>query len=801
MKVLLSCLKEYIDIQETPEKIAELLTNAGIEVDGIEPVIPQFTGVIAAKVIKTEKHPQSEKLTIAQVFDGKNEITLVCGAPNCRPGITVALAPIGATLRPDGPLKPALHVSKATIRGQESHGMLCSEKELLLSDFHDEIIELDDIAPGTSLEALSLFQDVIFEVSLTPNLGHAMSILGIARELSAITGRPLKTKATDQVSFQLKKGSFTILLETKDCPRYSALLIKGIEVKKSPLWLRLKLERCGIRSVNDIVDLTNLIALEFGQPLHAFDADRIEDKQIIVRSAKAQEQALLLGGKEISLPVDAVVIADPKKVCAVGGVMGGELASVTEDTKAILLESAYFLPTSIRKTRKALGILSDAAKRYERGCDPRITLQALGYAAALLKKICPKAEIEGVYDSLQEDFKSKQLTCRRSRTSQILGYEVSIGDMEQCFVRDGFEAKWDGSDLFTVLVPPYRHDIKEEIDLIEEVSRLFGVKSELVKQMSYKGSEMNNSQLFLHERQIRERLLTENLQEFVTCDLISPKMVEIVRNHPIDQNSLVKVMNPVSEEQSILRPSTLPGLLDVVHRNICQRILDISGFEIGHVHFKNGDKYQGRSVFGIVLSGKASLAHFDTPAKEVDFFDLKGIVENILRSFAIPEALYKKSALSIFHPGRQAKIIVEGLQVGTMGELHPQVLRQFDISQRVLFAEFDIQDLFSLQTKERKFVSLAEFPSSERDWTVTVAEEISYEEMKEAIELLKSPILESISLVAIFRHEKLGPDKKNMTLRFVFRDRFKTVSQEEVDKEHARITTETVAKLTHKQPV
>lgn len=804
MKVLLSWLKEYIELPETAEEIAKLLTNAGIEVDGIESITPSFQGVIAAKVVKASKHPQADKLTLAEVFDGTKQISLVCGAKNCREGITVALAQVGATLYPDGVDKPVFEVAKATIRGVESSGMLCSEKELGLSDKHEEIIELQGVQVGEALE--KKFADVVLEVSLTPNLGHAMSILGIARELSAVTGRPLKKQVwQENSSFAPQSDRLKITLDTKDCPRYSALVIKSVQVLPSSLDVRLKLERSGIRAVNNLVDITNLISHEIGQPLHAFDFARIQESHIIVRAAKSKETAQLLDGTKKELPQGAVVIADTAKVCAVGGVIGEETSAVAADTKEIVLESAYFLPKAVRLARKALGVHTDSAKRFERGCDPRITISALRYAAELVKKMLPEAILESIHDIVQTEFLDRIITCRRSRASQVLGYEVSASDMEMCFVRSSFQAAFDGADLFTVHVPPYRHDITEEIDLIEEVSRLLGQREKLQGAGAYIGSMRPHNSLFLFQRNVRSRLLAENLQEFLTCDLISPKMVEIVKNHPIDQASLVKVMNPMSEEQSILRPSTLPGLLDVVRRNICQRILDVAGFEIGNVHFKKKDKYQERLVFGIVLSGEVTPPHFDAQKKEADFFDLKGIIENLLHTLAIPEVAFKESSVSIFHPGRQAKVMVKKgeeaeLQIGMVGELHPSILRQFDISQRVLFAEFDIQDLLEIKKKATKFEPLFEFPSSARDWTVTLPEAVSYEEILSCITACASPILESVSLVVIFRHEKIGKDRKNVTLHFVFRDKEKTVSQAEVDQEHARITQETLKALGKKYP-
>ncbi|MDB6082004.1 MAG: pheT, partial [Chlamydiia bacterium] len=791
MRVLLSWLKEYIDITETPTQLAELLTNAGLEVEGIEKITPTFQGVIAARVTKSTKHPNAEKLSLAEVFDGKTTHSIVCGAPNCREGIFVAFAPIGATLYPDGLDKPQLTISKATIRGVESSGMLCSEKELALADESNGIIELEEVTEGTSLD--TLFQDVAFEIGLTPNLGHCMSILGIARELSAVLGRPLKKKSwqsKEGASFSHQPGEFTISIDAKElCPRYSALLIKGVREVASPFWLRLQLERSGIRSINAIVDVTNLISHAIGQPLHAFDADTLHGKEIKVRTAKQNEEIRLLDGTVKRLSDETLVICDAVNAAAVAGVMGDLRTGVSDKTTSIVLESAFFSPVAVRRARKALGLMTESSKRFERGTDKKMTVVALQYAYELIKKIFPQAEIGGFYDVEERAAHQAVSTCRVSRTEKILGYSVSRDQMERIFSRLGFQVKWDGEDLFHVQVPSYRHDIHEEIDLIEEVSRSLGMNSEKATVNQYIGSELPHSPLFVAARQMRQRLLAEELQEFITCNLISPKMVEVVRNHPIDPASVVRVSHPMSEEQSVLRPSLLPGFLDVVKRNINQRTLDIAGFEIGNVHFKKDNQYQERQVLGIVLSGSAFADHFDSSKREFDFLDIKGIVENLLGSLFVASVHFEPSDIAIFHPGRQAKVISSGLQIGTIGELHPAVLRTIDIPQRVLFAEFDIQDLLALPHVSPQFEQLAAFPGSERDWTATVAEGVTYEAILSAIHQLASPLLEKVSLVAIFRHEKLGPNNKNVTLRFRFRDRLKTISQENVDQEHQRLTT------------
>jgi len=784
MRILLSSLQEHIDVTETPEKIAEILTTSGLEVDAIEYLKPTFTGIVAARVMKAERHPNADKLTLAEVSDGKNSFQVVCGAPNCREGLVTAFAPIGASLYPDGTDKPIFNIAKATLRGVESFGMLCSASELGLSKESDGIVELDSDMPlGTPLE--KAFADVMFEISLTPNLGHVMSVRGVARELSALTGIPLKKRLYDIDRRGMQQ--FTINNKAPElCQRYSALHVSNVKVAPSPFWLRLKLERSGLNSINTVVDVTNWIAHEFGQPLHAFDAATFEGTEIAIVKASGQESTTLIDGALHNIPKDACLIQDSKKVLAVAGVMGGLSSAVSPSTQSLFIESALFSPSSVRKTKKALNVNSDSAKRFERGTDPNGTAHALLAAFDLLEKLSPEVQCIANYDVQTASFLPKTVTCRLSRTSQLLGFEVSSDEMETAFTRFGFENSFDGKDLFTVKVPQFRHDIREEVDLIEEVLRIVGMKTDEAPS-HHTSSQYPNSPLFTFEREIRARLLTQGLQEFITCNLISPKMVETVKNHPIKAENLVKVMNPMSEEQSILRPSLLPGFLDIIKRNNNARTFTIRGFEIGSTHFRAGDIFTEQDVVGIVLTGKAEPASFDLAARDVDFLDLKGILENLFIGLGLPHLHFAASELSCFHPGRQARIMQAGLQVGTIGELHPAILRKVDIVERVLFAELNIQDLLKLRTATPRFEPLAAFPASERDWTINVPESLSFSAFEKAIREHASELLESVSLVAIFRHEKLGADKKNMSVRFVFRDREKTIGQKEVDEAHQKI--------------
>lgn len=798
MKILLSWLKEYLP-QVDPITLPEVMTRAGIEVDRVEEIVPYFAGVISARVQKVEPHPNCTKLRIAKVSDGKNVHTVVCAAPNCKEGLLTAYAPLGAKVAEKT-------IGEVAFGSVHSQGMLCSEKELGLSEHHEGIVELaSSMKEGSDLAAY--FCDTVYEVSLTPNLGHCQSIMGCARELSAFLDLPLAKKPW-QIESALKAKPTKKLKVTIEnstlCPRYSALMIEGLQVVPSPSWIRIRLERSGHRSVNNIVDATNYVSHELGQPLHAFDADRIhkgkeQHLELNVSGSKKGDTLSFLDEVTRPLPVDTIVIRDSSQILAAGGIMGGEGSSILPKTQNVVLESAYFNPSSILKARTKLCIITDSAKRFERGADFGITLTALEYALELLKVECPSLHLEAVCDEKSAEM-HKKITCRLSRTSAILGFEVSTSEMESAFSRLFLPATFDGQDIFTVEIPSFRHDLKEEVDLIEEVGRLVGLDRGDTRSPKFAMSSLAHDPLYLFETDVRRRLLALGLQEVMTGDLISPEMAHIVTDHIIPEDSLVKMLNPLSAEQSILRPSLLPGLLDVVKRNIAHRILDLAIFEIGHAHLKKKSEYQEPRIFSIMLTGMRYSAHFSEPSREVDFFDLKGLLENQFHTLGYGDLKVGSSSLSIFHPGRQAKIFVQGVHIGMIGELHPQLLKKLGLDVRVLFAECDFQELMRLKRKEQKMKDLALFPASERDLTLTCSKAVTFGELSRLVEKSKPKILESTELTSIYQSEKLGAHRQNLTLRFVYRDLEKTVSQEEVEKAHGETVSHIMNYLAEKYP-
>lgn len=796
MKIPLSWLKEYIDLPYTSAHIAQMLTSAGLEVDNIEITGQDFEKVVVGHVVKVEKHPNADKLSVATVSDGTQLYQVVCGAPNCKEGMKTAFAMVGAALRDKSGNE--LKIKHTAIRGIDSYGMLCSEKELGLSENDDGIIEFaKHLKEGADVS--EMYAETILEVSLTPNLSHCSSIIGVARELAAATGNSVRLPQIVCEEEPEEDIHASVKVEVHDfvkCPRYSCRLIKNVRIAPSPDWMQKRLEACGIRPINNIVDITNYVLMELGHPLHAFDFNLLSEGKIVVRDARANESFVTLDGKERILSKDDLLISDPVKGIAIAGVMGGVNSEVTDKTVNVLIESAYFQPQSIRKTSKKMGLYTEASKRFERGTDPNIVLKALDRAAMLMHELAEGHIISGTIDCKENRFAEKNVQCRLSRANSILGSHLSVNEIESIFHRLEMKSKWDGQDLFTVAVPTYRGDVQREIDLIEEIARIYGFDNLSKAQTHYHSSTLPNPPIFLFEREMRSRLIAEGLQEFITCDLIGPKDLELVQDRSISSDSYIKVLNPTSIDQSILRTSLLPGLLHVVKYNIAHQNHDIFGFEIGRIHFKNdGDQYKEQSVAGMILSGKTSPQTWDKKPCEIDFYDLKGILENTLNELGIKNFEFKANRLNTLHTGRQASIYVDSLEIGSIGEVHPSILRRLDVSQRIYFAELNLHDLIQVRSREQKMEEISIYPCSERDWTTTLHDAIPMEEIFQSIRSIGSAYLENVSLLDIYRSDKIGKEMKNVTLRFVYRDKHKTIEQETVEAEHARLTTESLKLL------
>lgn len=784
MKIPLSWLKEYLPTQLTPEQIAESLTVIGLEVEAMEPKPLSFEGVVVGEVVETKSHPEADKLCVAAVSDGEQTYQVVCGAPNCRPGLKTPFAKVGAKVGDT-------RIKRTKLRGVESEGMLCSHEELELPEgIPDGIMELpQDLKAGTDLAAL--YGDLIFEIALTPNLAHCASVRGIARELAALTLEPLnypKYSPLEESDEKIEDHASVTVENKEACPRYACRLIKGVKVAPSPGWLKERVESCGMRSVNNIVDITNLVLLEFGHPLHAFDFDTLDERRIVVRNARKGEKLTTLDGKE-RFPTEAMLmICDEKKPVAAAGIMGTESTEVTEKTTSLLLESAYFEPGQVRRTSKHLALHTEASYRFERGTDPNGILEALERAAAWIGEIAGGTALRGILDEKAKDFPQAVVACRVSRTNQILGTKLAGSEIETIFKRLGLSIHASKEDLIEVKIPTYRHDIHHEIDLIEEVARLYGFDNIHKRERAlFRTGSLSHSPAYLFEKEIRTRLIAEGLQELLSCDLISPEEAALVKPDCMPSRSVIKLLNPRSIQQSVLRPSLLPGLLNIVKTNADHGTHSLSGFEVGRLHFKTKDRYLEPTVASLILTGQKSEHHWENKSNILDFYDLKGIIENLLNTLNIQPAAFLPTHYENFHPGRQASVRVGEMEIGIMGEVHPETLKKLGLTHPVYFAELNLEDLRAASRPDVKMAPLPLYPSSSRDWTVTISEEIPVGVLLEKIKTIPSKRLESVLLLDVYRSEGLGSDRKNVTLRFIYRDRDKTLSIEAVENEHARI--------------
>ncbi len=785
MKLPLSMIKSLIQIDLPIAKISETLTLLGIEVDGILNEQPPFAKVVVGEVISAKRHPNGEKLQVAEVSDGSRIYQIVCAAPNCRAGIKTAFAPEGAVLTDsDGMLR---RIEKSSIRGVESMGMLCSASELRISEESDgHIIELpEEMLPGQDLSGL--LWDPIFELSLTPNLGHCMSALGIARELSAATQKPVtrpKNELLENNHSPIEKKIKVHVEEDRLAPRYMCRLIEGVKIGPSPFWLRRQIEACGMKPIHNAVDIANYIMMKFGQPLHAFDYGLLEGKTLSVSAAKKTVSFKGLDGVDREVPAGAILISDGVKPVAIAGILGSGDSAVSSGTVDILLEAAFFDPMSIRIASKKMGLRTESSQRFEKGIDPVGVEEALDAACQLILVLCGGKLAKGKIDLKKSSFPPKELTCRTDRVNQILGSKLSFTEIDEIFHRLSFKTQALKGDL-QVSVPYYRFDIAEEIDLIEEVARIYGYNNLEKTSPRCTISQIPHDPAYLFEKEFRSRLLRLGLQEFLNCDLISPQMSDLFKEIASPSISTLQSIYSKSEEYSVLRTSLLPGLLQTVKRNIDQKNPTFSAFEIGRIHFLQQGKPVEIPMGAILWTGKSDPNHWGQKARDADFFDLKGLLESLFQSLHISDYSFNPSQHLSFHPGRQTDIHMNGLVIGSLGEVHPALLEKFDIKQRVYYAELNMEQLASQKKSQRKMSQLSQFPSSERDWTIPLDIETPIDKIFKSVHSVQSPLLEQVDLIDLYIPD--GSLKKNATFRFTYRDRLKTVSFEEVEAEHAKI--------------
>ena len=793
MNVTLNWLKNYIDFDLSPSELADRLTMLGIEVESVKQLGTELEGIVVGSVTAIRPHPNADKLVLCQVDVGKTEeLQIVCGAPNVREGMLAPVATIGATL-PIG-----LTIKRAKLRGETSHGMLCSEKELGLSEDAAGLMELPTDTPlGISLsEALGL-DDVVFELEITPNRPDCLSLIGVAREIRAETGNALKLPQVDIKEDETDIREMTsVTIEASDlCPRYAARVIRGVKVGQSPTWLQQRLESVGVGVINNIVDITNFVLMEYGQPLHAFDYHKLTENRIVVRRATAGENITTLDEVERELTPDMLVIADAEKPVALAGVMGGYDSEITETTADVLLESAYFNPSSVRATAKALGVSTEASYRFERGADPGVVLAALDRAAQLIAELAGGSVCNGIVDVYPGDQPLHQVQLRSERVNFILGTALEASEMAQILSDLGFNVKANGTGNYQVTVPTFRSDITREIDLIEEIARVYGYDN--IPTTLPKGDipvpALNPSTEV--RKRIKHFLLAAGMMEAINYSFCDPNCFDKIRFTADDPHrDALKLRNPLSPEMSVLRTTLIPSLLENAQHNRNHQIDTIALFEIGSVFIRNGAQKEPERVTGI-LAGQIGDGVYSNPYREPDFYDIKGLVEGILEVCGVVNYTLQKTDAPTFHPGRNAAVLLDNKQLGTFGEVHPEVLENYDLPYKAYLFDFDMEALVDAAIFAKRFEPIPIYPTIERDLAIVVDKELLSDMPTELIYATGGELVKSVRLFDVYEGEQVPEGKKSLAYAITYHSATETLTDKAVNALHDKVVEHLNQKL------
>ena len=793
MKVSLNWLREYVDITLPLDDLAEKLTMAGLEVKGTEVIGGSWENIVVGQITAVNPHPNADRLTLPTVDLGTEQATVVCGAPNLRVGDKIAFARVGAQLI-DGDSGQAVRLKSAKIRGVVSSGMVCSEKELGISDRHEGIMVLPDEAPiGTPLG--DYLGDVILNLEVTPNRPDCLSVIGIAREIAALTGQSLHLAEVgyEEVAPPIDQQIAVEISAPDLCPRYCASLITGIEVAESPAWMQQRLLACGMRPINNIVDVTNYVMLEYGQPLHAFDYERIRGKKIIVRRASNGENVVSLDGVERTLAGDMLVIADGERAVAVAGVMGGANSEVTEGTTSILLEAASFNPASIHYTGRILRLPSEACMRFERGIRAELTLPALKRATQLMAQLAGGEAARGLADAYPGKLEPEPILLSTGEVKRILGVDFSLDQIVDGLTSLGFECKQSGSASEVLVMAPYwRSDIHLAVDLIEEVARITGYDSIPTTMLSQPIPRQNPEPIIGLKREVRGSLTGYGFQEIISYSLTSLEMLNRLstRPYPVEPVPL-RVANPMTAEQEYLRPSLRANLLAALSANRRHEDGGIRLFELGKVYLpRPNDLPDEPEMLCGILSGPRLEESWQGGDESLDFFDTKGVVEGLLSQFGLA-ANFEECSDHGLHSTKQAAIVIGGNRLGVVGELHPEVLESFEITGAAHLFEIDLIALLPFTIDRRMFKPVPRFPAIVRDIALVVGAEITHQKV---LDIIKGfPLVERVTIFDVYSGEQVPRGRQSLAYRITFQSPAHTLTDEEVNKVQQQI----LDKLSH----
>jgi len=795
MKVSLNWLKEHVDIELSPEDLGHLLTMAGLEVEGLEVVGQNLDDILVARILEVSPHPNADRLSLCRVDTGSEIISVVCGAPNASEGV---LAPL---ILPGGKLPDGTKMKESRIRGEVSKGMLLAEDEMGLTDDHSGIMILPEgTPPGTSLSSLLSFPDWVFDVSITPNRPDCASVLGLAREIAANTGKPLKSfeYGGDAKGPAIDSLTNISVLDPEGCPRYAAAVVQDVSLKPAPFWMRYRLFQSGVRSISNLVDVSNYVMLEMGQPLHAFDYDRLSENRIEVRRAKKGETFTTLDGVERDLDPETLLICDGQKPVALAGIMGGLNSEIHDQTRNILVESAFFDPITIRRGSKRLGLSTEASYRFERGADVGGVISALNRSLYFINLLAGGVTAKGIIDNYSSPFTAPRISFRPEKANAILGTAISKNAMKGFFdaLEMGVE---DDQDLLHVIPPTFRVDIKREVDLVEEVARLHGFDNIPVISPRITPSEGSESTDLLLRDKARAMMTAFGFSEIITYSFVSPDSVNaLVGETPGPLNAFTTIMNPLTVDQSVLRTSLIPGLMETARYNVLHEMGGLKLFEWGKVFFDRENEAQPLEKICLagVMVGMNAEKFWYNEERAVDFYDIKGILSALLKGIGLEGFRFKQEKdLPGYDKAVSSAIYCAGTRLGQVGFAAPEVIEAYELKMNaVCLFEIDVAALLSVLPEKRTFVPFGRFPAVHRDLSLVLDRGIECDAITDIIREEGGHLLESVHVFDLYEGERIHSSEKAISFKISFRSDRGTLDGEEIN----RLYEEIVGKIEQK---
>ncbi len=793
MKISLNWLKDYIDLSESPETISKTLTDTGLEVEGLE-VVEQvedgLNGLVIGEVLTCEKHPDADKLKITTVDIGNGVISpIVCGAPNVAVGQKVIVATVGATLYPKG--HDSFKIKKAKIRGEVSEGMICAEDEIGLGSSHDGIMILTTKLPNGTPAAshFNLENDIVFEIGLTPNRADAASHIGVARDLRAALSKPVKWPSIDNFKNDNDNLSIEVIVEnTVACPRYSGVTLTNVSVGESPDWLKHRLNAIGLTPINNVVDITNYVLHETGQPLHAFDADKITGNKVLVKTLKEGTTFTTLDEKERKLRADDLMICDGKeKGMCIAGVFGGINSGVTSNTKNIFLESAYFSPDYVRKTAQHHQLKTDASFRFERGTDPEITIYALKRAALLIKELAGAQISSRIIDLYPTHIENFNVLVKYKNIDRLIGKSLpkdkihSILESLDIAIQDKTEVG------FTAIVPTYRVDVLREADVIEEILRIYGFNNiDLSENMGtdylaeFPVIDKDKLQV-----KVTDTLASKGYYEVITNSLTKPTYSE--SDSSIDEKNNVVILNKLSEDLGVMRQSMLYSLMEVAAHNINRKQTDLKLFEFGKTYSHSGEKYKESPRLSILISGNIKGEHWSSKTRKVEFYDLSGAVKLVIGKLTRMELSSKVIQADPYDYALSLE--ANGKVIATIGKVSATVCRKIGLKQEIFYADIDWNLLLKLTNNNIVFEEVSKFPEVKRDLSLVIDKGITFDQIQTLANSLERKYLKAINVFDVYEGEKIDAGKKAYAMSFTLQDKEKTLTDKVIDKTMSKLMT------------